>query len=76
MWIGAQPLTTDFLAVASKMLGVESALEECPSVDSGSGMGLEENEITALGRLRSAKEVVEANFENLRRGSIARNVTA
>ncbi len=76
MRIAAKPLAADFLAVVGQPLFAQAPFEESPRVDARRGMRLEVDEIAALPVGAAAKEVVEPDFEDLRRRGVAGDVSA
>jgi hypothetical protein len=76
MRVGRQPAAgmTVLLPEAVELVGAQPALEECPRVDAGGGVALNEHLIPAAGMRLAAEEVVEPDLIERRRGGIRRNM--
>ena len=73
MAIRAQALAARFAPIVVELLLGEPPLEECARVHARRRVRLEVHEIAGLAR---AEEMVEADLEEIRRGGIARDVSA
>src|SRR5216117_531184 len=76
MAIGTQPAAAHFLPEVSEMFLIKAAFEKGAGVDTWCGVGLKEHQVAALGGLRAAKEMIEADLEDFGGGSVARDVAA
>ena len=68
MRIGWQSLTVTLLAVVCKMFFSYPTLEKSAGVNTGRGVRLKENEISALS---AAEEMIETGLKEVRGGRIA-----
>ena len=76
VWVGAQAITADFLSIVRQLLLAQSTLQKCPRINTGRGVRLKVDKVTALAIGTGAKKVVESDFENLCGRGIARDMTA
>ena len=79
--VAAQPLRAnphgaELLPVVREILLAQAAFEKGPGVDTRCGMRLVKNEVTAVRVVACAKEVVEADLEQIGRAGVARDVAA
>ena len=77
MRIGAQAAARcQFAAEVLQLLLCESTFEESPSVDAGRRVRLQIDDVAAVGGGAIAEEMIEADFEQGRRGRVGRDVAA
>ena len=74
--IGTEPLPARLLTVVGELRLAEPPLEEGACIHARRGVRLEEHEVAAPRRVRTAEEMVEAGLEDLRRGGIGRDMPA
>ena len=76
MGIGAQTAAADFVAKMRQLFGAQAPLEKCARVDPGGRVRLEEHQIAVVPVAVGAKEMIEADFEDLGGRGIAGHVSA
>ncbi|MCY1392372.1 hypothetical protein D9M71_72400 [compost metagenome] len=76
MRVGTEAAAVHFLAVALQLLFAQAAFEEGAGVDAGGRVRLEVHQVALAGFAVGAEEVVEADFEDFRRRSVAGDMAA